>query len=69
MKLERFISASQPCLALLQRERQGGTGNTKLTEQVGAYTEQRKYAKTSEQPAFTKGFNFCTSSAASSCDV
>jgi len=68
VKLKRFINASQPCLALLQRERQGGTGVFN-TVQTGAYTEQRKNAKSFEQPAATKEANWFTSKAACSCDV
>ena len=70
-KPKRFIGTSQPCLALLQRKRQGGTGNVKFvdTEQYGACTEQIKNAKSLEQPTLTKAVNWCTSRAASCCDV
>ena len=66
-KPKRFISPLQPCLALLQRERQGGTGVAKFfdTKQYGAYTEHRKWAKSLEQPTFTKGVNWDSSIAAS----
>ena len=68
VKPKRFINSSQPCLALSQRERQGGTGVFN-TVQTGAYTEQSKYAKSFEQPTNTKGANWCTSKAASSCEA
>ena len=66
-KPNRFITPLQPCLALLQRERQGGTGDAKFfdTKQYGAYTEHRKWAKSIEQPTFTKGVNWYSSIAAS----
>ena len=68
-KPKRFISPIQPFLALLQRKRQGGTGNVTDTEQYGAYTEQIKNAKSLEQPTLTKAVNWCTSRAAPCCDV
>ncbi len=68
VKSTRFVNASQPCLALLQRWRQGGTGVAK-TVQIGAYAEQRKYFKSSEQHIFIKGQNCFSSRAASSCVV
>ena len=60
----------QPCLTPWQRERQGGIGVAKFfdTKQYGAYTEHRKWAKSLEQPTFTKGVNWCSSSVASCWD-
>ena len=65
------MSSIQPCLALWQRERQGGIEVAKFfdTKQYGAYTEHRKWAKSLEQPTFTKGVNWDSSRAASCCDV
>jgi len=70
-KPKRFISPAQSFFALLHRERQGGTGNVNFadTAQYGAYTEQIENAKSLEQPTLTKGVNWCTSRAASCCDV
>ena len=63
VKPNRCIRGRHPRLTLIQRSLHGLNG----AMQDGAYNEHRKRDRSGEQPIFTRGKNWWTSKAASSC--